>query len=492
MRNYTSFKKVTPALLVLLFLIIAGCSRNPVTGKKDFMLLSKKQEIALGKQSDPSIVASYGLYPDPTLQKFIDTKGQEMAALSHQSDLTYEFKILDSPVVNAFALPGGYVYFTRGIMAHFSNEAEFAGVLGHEIGHITARHSAKAYSKSMLAQVGLIAGIVVSKDFRQYANAASQGLQLMMLKFGRDAESESDKLGVLYSTQVGYDSNEMANFFQTIKRLSENSGQSIPTFMSTHPDPADRYKKVQEMTKVAQSQFKKDRYKVERAPYLAMIDGMIYGEDPRQGYVEGGKFYHPELKFVYNIPQGWKTQNSPQQVQMAPSDGNALMTLSLGKGTTLQAARDAMVQENSLQVVDNRNTNVNGFNAIVTTMEQVNEQEPAKSLRILSYFIQYESMIYVISGMTYKNLYPTYRTKFEQTQKSFKKLTDQTKMNVQPNLLNIEPVKATGTLSVALKAYGVSSAKLDEHAILNGMQLTDRVTQGSKIKIVKKGNPAGR
>ena len=131
---------------LILFIIILGglmlstCAVNPVTGKKELMFMSEEQEIALGQQSDPSIVAMYGLYEDETLQEFINKKGQEMAAISHRPHLKYEFKILDSPVVNAFALPGGYVYFTRGILAHFNNEAEFAGVLGHEIGHITARH----------------------------------------------------------------------------------------------------------------------------------------------------------------------------------------------------------------------------------------------------------------------------------------------------------------------------------------------------------------
>ena len=136
-----------------------------------------------------------------------------MVAVSHRSDLKYEFKIVDSPVVNAFAVPGGYVYFTRGIMAHFNNEAEFAGVLGHEIGHITARHSAKQYSRAMVAQLGLVVGMVVSPEFAQFADIAQSGVGLLFLKFGRDAERQSDKLGVEYSTKVGYDAQEMADFF---------------------------------------------------------------------------------------------------------------------------------------------------------------------------------------------------------------------------------------------------------------------------------------
>lgn len=174
--------------------------------------MSEGQELALGKESDPSIIAQYGVYENAQLQAFITEKGKQMAAISHRPNLNYEFKILDSPVVNAFAVPGGYVYFTRGIMGHFNNEAEFAGVLGHEIGHIAAKHSAQQYSKQMLTQVLFIGGMIVSEDFRKFADVAEQGIGLLFLKFSRDNETESDKLGVEYSTKIGYDAHEMAGF----------------------------------------------------------------------------------------------------------------------------------------------------------------------------------------------------------------------------------------------------------------------------------------
>ena len=167
--------------LVLSMLLLSSCARNPVTGKKELMLMSESQEIALGKESDPAIIAQFGLYNNPTLQDFINKKGKEMAAISHRPNLPYDFKILDSPVVNAFAVPGGYVYFTRGIMGHFNNEAEFAGVLGHEIGHITAKHSAKQYTQQMVTQVLFIGGLIVSKEFRNFADVAEQGIGLLFL-----------------------------------------------------------------------------------------------------------------------------------------------------------------------------------------------------------------------------------------------------------------------------------------------------------------------
>ncbi|MEL6926758.1 MAG: M48 family metalloprotease, partial [Bacteroidota bacterium] len=330
----------------------------------EFMLMSEAQEKAMGAQSDPAIVAQYGLYQDDKLQAFIDEKGQQMAAISHRPNLDYSFKIMDSPVVNAFAVPGGYVYFTRGILAHFNNEAEFAGVLGHEIGHVTARHSAKQYSKQMLAQVGFIAGVIVSPTFRELSDVAQQGLGLLFLKFGRDAETQSDKLGVEYSTKIGYDAHEMANFFQTINRLQKAAGAEIPDFLSTHPNPVNRYNNVHQLADQWQSQLNKQNLDVNRNKYLRMIDGLIYGEDPRQGYVEDDRFYHPELKFTFPIPRGWKTANSPSAFQMGEPNGKAMMVLTLAQQQSLDEAANAFITDNKLKLINSKRVNVNGNNAI--------------------------------------------------------------------------------------------------------------------------------
>src|SRR5688572_18110287 len=272
----TSMKRfIQPIGFILILLLGDSCAKNPVTGKRDLMLMSESQEVAMGKESDPDIIKFFGLYDDKNLQKFIEGKGQEKVAVSHRKNLKYEFKIVDSPVVNAFAVPGGYVYFTRGIMAHFNNEAEFAGVLGHEIGHITARHSAKQYSNAMLANIGLVAGVLISPEFAQFADVAQQGVGLLFLKFGRDAERQSDELGVEYSTKINYDAQQMADFFGTLQQLQKQSGgEDVPDFLSTHPNPGDRQKTV---TKLAADWRKKvgaADLKVSRDSYLKMIDGI--------------------------------------------------------------------------------------------------------------------------------------------------------------------------------------------------------------------------
>lgn len=468
-------------------LSVSGCRTNPVTGKKELNFMSEQKEIALGKESDPAIVAGYGLYEDEKMQKFIDEKGQEMARISHRPHLNYEFKILDSPVVNAFAVPGGYVYFTRGIMAHFNNEAEFAGVLGHEIGHITARHSAKQYSKQMLGQVGLIAGVVLSPDVRNNFQQIQQGMGLLFLKFGRDAESQSDMLGVSYSTEVGYDSEYMAGFFKTLSRMREGTeSESIPTFMSTHPDPGDRYNNVKQLTEIEQAKYPTKQFAVERDNYLRMIDGLVYGEDPKGGYVENNRFYHPVMKFQFAIPNGWRHANSPSQFQMAEPNGKAMMALTLAQGKTLEEAAQNFISQNSLTLVSSENGTVNGYPAIALVADQANQQDASQSIRILNYIINYNNTLLQIYGVSQAATFAAFRNTFKSTMQSFDKLTDPAKINVQPKRIRIKTVSKPGNFSSVLQGYGINtSAGKREHAILNGMELTDQLTSGTLIKIIE-------
>ncbi len=478
--------KIKGFLVVFLGFLILSCSRNPVTGKRDFMLMTEGQEISLGKESDPSIVASFGLYNDPTIQKFINEKGNEMAKISHRPHLNYEFKVLDSPVVNAFAVPGGYVYFTRGILAHFNNEAEFSGVLGHEIGHITARHSAKQYSKQMISQVLFVGGLIVSEKFRQFAGAAQQGMGLLFLKFGRDHESESDKLGVEYSSEVGYDAHEMAHFFNTLSRLQSDSGSSIPDFLSTHPNPVDRNRKVGEMATATQKQFPNKSYKVNRDKYLNMIDGLIYGEDPKQGYVENNVFYHPELKFQFPVPTQWQLANSPSQVQIAPKDGKAAVVMMLSQEKTPRAAGQKFITDNKLVLIEQNSVNVNGLPAYVTMADYNPTQQGETPLRILSYFIQYNNLVYQFNCMAAKTDFNSYYREMQSVPKNFAKLTDQSKINKKPERIKIVTANKNATISQLLKDNGMSTAQQKTLLVLNGMNTNDQVKKGTLFKILER------
>lgn len=469
-----------------------GCSRNPVTGKREIILMSKEQEIAIGQESHPSIVASMGLYENKDLQAFINQKGKAMAAISHRPDLPYQFFIVDSPVVNAFAVPGGYVYFTRGIMAHFNNEAEFAGVLGHEIGHITARHSARQQTSQLFGQLGAIAGAIALPELGQ---VIQQGVGSLLLSYSRDHETESDEIGVGYSSKIGYDAHQMADFFGTLKKINDESGQIIPTFQSTHPDPGNRQKKVNALATEYQKA-NPGTYVVDRNDYLRRIDGIIYGEDPKQGFVENNMFYHPVLKFQFPVPRNWQTQNSPSQFQMAPKDGKAVMIFTLAQGNSLEEAAQATLKGMGLQATENQKTTINGNPALVVVSRQAppeqqqgqpqQQQTAENTVQVITWFIQYAGNIYAIHGMSYVATFNRYVDDFKGVAEGFRSLTDRDKLNRQPERIQIKSVQRDGTLQSALQDYKMPSDKLKELSVLNGMELRDPVTKGMLIKTLSR------
>jgi predicted Zn-dependent protease len=482
----------------MLALFFTNCARNPVTGKKEISLMSESQELAMGKESDPQIIGEYGIYPDSILLNFLTERGKTLGKISHRPNLDYQFRVMDSEVVNAFAVPGGFVYFTRGIFAHFNNEAQMMGVMGHEIGHVTARHSAAQMRDQTLGQIGLIVGMIAFPTFQQLAQQATQGMQLMFLKFSRDHESQSDKLGVDYSSRMGYDAHEMAKFFNVLGRLSggEDGAQRVPTFMSTHPDPGDRFAKVNAMATEYQTKNPPvEQYRIEREKYLRLIDGIVYGPDPRQGYVEANVFYHPELKFQFPVPTGWQTANSPSQFRMASTDKKAMMTLTLAPEKTLEAAAAAFPKDNQLQVVSQKNVTINGLPAIIQYCDQVpaqaqpgqqQQQQTAELARVLMSYIQYNGLIYKLFGVSPIKEFSNYERLFANTINGFQVVTDASKINVVPERIKIQKTTSDMPFSALMQSYGMPEKRLKELAILNQMELTELVPKGTSVKTFQK------
>lgn len=485
-------KKLIPGAKIVMIaaavLFVISCAVNPVTGKKQFMLMSERQEIALGLQYDPQVIATFGLYPNEKLSGYVQAQGNQMGLISHRPKLAYHVKVLDSPVVNAFAVPGGYVYLTRGILAQLNSEAEMAGVIGHEMGHITARHSASQQSKQTLGQLVLIGGMIASEKFAEYARYAQQGMELLFLKFSRDDERQADNLGVEYSSKIGYDAHQMAEFFKVLYKMSlaENQG-GVPTFLSTHPDPGDRYNSVNAEAARWQKKLDSVNLKINAASYLSLINGMIYGPDPKQGYAEGNNFYHPELKFKFTYPAGWNFENSPLQVAMAPADGKAIVLFKLSKEKILKAAADSAITEYGLTLTDSRNSTVNGLPALAVRCKQVSTDQStgAQSTNLLlSYYINYDNMIYVFHGVSAEADFAAYSPAFETTMASFARLTDPSKINVKPKRIIVKTILKAGTLNNAFLSFGVKQAQMEELALLNNMELSDKVEVGKQVKII--------
>ena len=437
-----------------------------------------------GPKPDPQVLAQFGLYNNPTLQNLIDTKGQQMNKVSDRPG-QYGFTIVDSPVINAFATPDGHVYFTRGIMAHFNSEAQFAGVLGHELGHITAKHGQSQQRRSTAAGIGLLLGSIIAPKITQsIGGIAQQGLGVLFLKYGRDDERESDQLGVKYSTKIGYDASQMADFFQTLQRNQQASGgSSVPDFLSSHPNSADRYRTVKTLAAQAKQNAGGRQLNVGRDSYLRMIEGLPYGDDPRQGYVEGGVFYHPDLKFRMPVPSGWKSQNSPSQFQMGEPNGKAMIVLVPAGGNSLDEAAQGLAKAIGLQSANAQRTTVNGFPAVVMQGEQAAQQGQAGAA-VLAHVIQDGSNYYGIIGLTAPATFSTYANTFSGVAQGFARLSDASKLNRQSEKIRIKTATGTQTLDQALTAAGVPAKRHEELAILNGMQRTDRLSRGVLYKVV--------
>jgi predicted Zn-dependent protease len=471
--------------LLTLLIFLLSCAVNPVTGKRELMLLSESDEIQLGQQSDGDIVAQYGVYQDEELNSYISGIGMKMAKLSHRPNLPYEFKIMDTPVINAFAVPGGYVYFTRGILAYLNSEAAVAGVMGHEIGHITARHSAKQYSQAQLAQLGLGVGIILSDEFRKYAGLAQFGVGMLFLKFSRDNERQADALGVEYSTLAGYNAVNMANFFETLDRMSPSENSSgLNEWFSTHPNPEDRVVKVKEMALEWQQKIGKQDFKIGQDEYLKKIDGLVFEEDPRQGYVENGVFYHPDLRFQFLVPAEWKLYNTPSQVQILSPEQDAAIILFLESGITPEEAASKFITNSEANVVSQSNIVVNGYPAKRVVMDIAAQQGTVRSF---SYFISKEQYTYIFQGLTLLPNYQSFSSQFQSTLGSFKNLTDSKKIIVKPDRIRIMTVQKIGVLRDILLSLGVQSDELEKTSLLNGMELGENIEKGKLVKVIEHG-----
>ena len=207
-------------------------------------LISEAEEIAQGRQADAEIRREMGVYADEELQRYVSGIGERVASVSHRPNLPWTFTVLDSPVVNAFALPGGFVYVTRGLMAHLEDESELAGVLGHEVGHVTARHASQQFTRSAGGSIGMLLMSIFVPSIRPFGDLASAGLSTLFLKYGREDELESDRLGMEYASKAGWDPAGVPHFLETLSRLDALTERGIPNWLSTHPEPGSRVEKA--------------------------------------------------------------------------------------------------------------------------------------------------------------------------------------------------------------------------------------------------------
>src|SRR5262245_31398360 len=482
MRTWT----VLGALLVFT-LWLGSCATNPATGKSQISLVSQSQEIQIGAEEDRNVQASLGYYDDAALTAYVDQVGQKLARVTELPSLTWHFHVVDSPEVNAFALPGGYIYVTRGILAVVNNEAQLAGVMGHEEGHVTARHSAQQITRAQLANIGIGVGSIVSSDFKRVAGVATTGLQLLFLKYSRGDETQADELGVRYTSRANWDPREIPATYEALKRLQEQSGSAVPSFLATHPDPGNREATTRALAQQAIAGKNTATLRVATSEFKQKIAGMVYGDDPRQGFFENGVFYHPGLRFEFQVPGGWKVANSPTQVLAVSPDQKAGIQMSMvpSQGASSPQAYVQMLQQKGGITGANGSTQrVGGRPAWVGAVRT--QSQGGTTQRLGRAVIQRESgSFYQFVGAPAGSV----DNAFESTVGSFRELTDASKINRQPDRIQLVTVSGSGqtVASVASRESNLA-VSVDQIAFLNGLQANSPVPSGFLLKVVKKGN----
>jgi predicted Zn-dependent protease len=449
-------------------------------------MFSEAQEIAMGNESHPAILAQFGEVQDEELQKYFNDIGQKMAALSHRPHLKWQFTVVDDSLVNAFAVPGGFIYFTRGILAYMNNEAELAGVLGHEIGHVTARHSVAQLSKSQLFGLGVGIGSIFSPTFAQYSDLAQMGLGILFLKYGRDDETESDELGVKYMYEMGYDPTQLSGFFEVFERMSEESGRSVPSWLSSHPAPPDRIQKTSSLARTMLAGNPRTNLKISRQPFLNRIKGLVYGENPREGFVENGRFLHPDLRFQMRFPDDWKVQNTRSAVYiLAPSQQAGIqLTLAPPEVKNPRTRAENIAQQPGIEMLETSSRQINGLNAF-SAVYQVNNQNG--TIQALASFISYRDNLYEIMGLSQPAQFNQYADAFKQTIRSFQTLKDEKILAVQPDKLELYQVKRGGTLKDVARLYPNQRVDVSSLSLLNRIGETERLKAGQTVKVIRAG-----
>lgn len=484
-------------LVMLAGLLVAACvmQRSPITGQNRAYGYSWEEEKQLGAQADKQIQQQYGVYEDEELQTYVDEIGQRVLAQSHMrredaqqkyKETEFYFRVLNSPVPNAFALPGGYVYVTRGLLGHLDNEAQLAVVLGHEIGHVAARHSSQRAFEQQIGQIALLGGAVAGQELLgvpggEILSMGSQAAQLLFLSYGREDERESDQLGVEYASMEHYNAAEGAGFFSALKRISEQSGQSIPAWASTHPDPSEREDRIPQLAKEWEQKGYEQKI-TGTDQFMNVIDGLVFGENPREGFAREGTFYHPELEFQFSYPSPWNVINQTTMVGVVNDEEDAIIIMEIdSEADTPQASVRSFVTQEGITVQGQQQQSINGLDAYQATATATGENNTEYKMYVSA--LSFDNNIYRFISYSVAEKFDGYESQFVNAIHSFTRLTDQSILNMQPARLQAFRTDRSAAFSSFVPQNLPMGITAEDLAIANQVQLNETIEAGSWIKI---------
>ena len=491
MKHLINFPRFTSLLLLSCILFSSGCAVNPVSGESDFVLLSEDQEIAIGRENHAEIIKRYGIYKDQKLQDYIQKVGERLAAVSHRRNLIYRFTLLDSQEINAFALPGGYIYITRGLLAYLNNEAELAAVLGHEIGHVTARHGVRQHSAS--TATGVLAAILASQTGVQGAGEALNAISTALVRgYGREHELESDRLGAEYLARSGYDPLAMLDVIRVLKdqeiydrelaKLEDREPRSYHGVFSTHPDNDTRLQQV--VGRATKLQKRNGLKHTNRVAFLRHIEGLVYGDSEDQGILRENRFYHKELDITLSFPKGWRIENQPNQlVAIAPQNNGLLQirALDINRRLTPRQFMQQRLKLTDLQHGENfRHHGLEGYTAFAKSRTVYGQ-------RLARYVIVFKKdKAWVFKGVSKKSSDPfRFDRLFIDSAKSFRTLSNKEHKLAKAHHLHIITTKAKTRFAELARHSRLGNDAESQLRLLNHYYPKGEPAAGTPLKVIK-------
>lgn len=468
-------------------LALANCAVNPVSGNPNFVTMSESQEVSVGRSEDKKVRSQYGIYDDAALQRYVSDIGQRLAKSSHRPGLEYQFAVVDSPEINAFALPGGYIYITRGILAYLNSEAELAAVLGHEIGHVTARHSVQQLSAATAASVG---ASVLQIFVPQVRNAAGDMLintlgGALLSGYGREHELEADRLGAEYLARTGYDPQAMIKVVGVLKNqelfdneVAKAEGREPRRYhglFASHPDNDTRLQEVvREAGKISST-----GNRVDREEFLKRMEGMVFADSPAQGIVRNNIFYHASLGLTLQFPKDWKVRNNTQSVVATSPDRNALVDLrSAGsaEGSPTEVLRKILKLGSGSSVTP---TTIGSLKAAVT--ETLISGKPT---RVAVVFLGKSAYAIGMQGAS-NAAFSQHKVAMETTLQSFHAITAKERELAKPLRVRIITARAGQTFADLAKSSPLGRFAEGHLRVINALYPSGEPVAGRALKIIE-------
>lgn len=478
--------------VVVLLIGSSACTINPVSGWPEFTLVTTGQEKQIGAEEAKKVEEEMGLLDDQAMTGYLDQLGQRLAKESPRQNIDYHFHAVDMIEPNAFALPGGYIYVSRGLLALVNSEDELAGVVGHEIGHVAARHSVQKISRQ--GPFALITNFVsgITGFFVPFVGNVLGGIgnfaqSLVFSPYSRSQESEADKVGQEMAAKAGWNPEGLATFLNTLGREESllNDGPRRPSFFDSHPATPDRVEKTTKWAKEFK-QAPRDPITPTHEAFLKRFDGLIVGQRAANGVIQGREFRHPDLNFFVEFPDQWQVENTPVQLASAPKEGNmGILVRAVGEGTDPMEGARALEKAGKSPVVDKtRPTTVNGLRA---AKAKLGDSKVTADIT----WIAHGGLIYQLVGITETKNYDAIHPVFQAVAESFRPLRPDERAGIREKRLRLVEAHAGERLD-ALVDRSKSRWTTKQVAVANNLKETEPLRAGQLIKVTMEEPYAGK